>query len=68
MTKKINRNVFDDVRESLEDVLAFEQGRSAGLCSAKLQARRQQDILSLFGKIDYEERHDHKRERHSKRA
>lgn len=30
--------------------------------------RKQQDILTLFGKIDYEPRFDYKRERKSKRV
>jgi Arc/MetJ family transcription regulator len=33
-----------------------------------IERRRQQNILSLFGTIEYEARHDYKRERRSKRA
>jgi Arc/MetJ family transcription regulator len=33
-----------------------------------IERRKQQSILSLFGTIDYEARHDYKRERRSKRA
>ncbi|MGC2421230.1 MAG: type II toxin-antitoxin system VapB family antitoxin [Candidatus Acidiferrales bacterium] len=33
-----------------------------------IERRKQQDILSLFGAIDYNEGHDYKRERRSKRA
>jgi hypothetical protein len=33
-----------------------------------IQHRKQQEILSLFGKMDYEPRYDYKRERKSKRA
>ena len=33
-----------------------------------IERRKQQDILSLFGTIDYEEGHDYKHERRSKRA
>jgi len=32
-----------------------------------VKRRRQQDILALFGKIDYEQSYDYKRERRSKR-
>jgi Arc/MetJ family transcription regulator len=32
-----------------------------------IQRRKQQQILSLFGKIDYDEGYDYKRERRSKR-
>jgi len=32
-----------------------------------IQRRKQQRILSLFGKIDYDESYDYKRERRSKR-
>lgn len=33
-----------------------------------IQRRKQQNILSLFGTIDYDESYDYKRERRSKRA
>jgi hypothetical protein len=33
-----------------------------------IQHRKQQEILSLFGKMDYEPSYDYKRERKSKRA
>lgn len=33
-----------------------------------IERRKQQNILSLFGTIEYEARHDYKRERRSKRA
>jgi Arc/MetJ family transcription regulator len=32
-----------------------------------IQRRKQQQILSLFGKIDYDEGYDYKRERRAKR-
>jgi len=32
-----------------------------------IQRRKQQQILSLFGKIDYDKSYDYKRERRSKR-
>jgi len=32
-----------------------------------IEHRKQQEILSLFGKIDYERRYDYKRERMAKR-
>ncbi len=32
-----------------------------------IKRRKQQEILSLFGKIDYQEGYDYKRERKSKR-
>jgi Arc/MetJ family transcription regulator len=32
-----------------------------------IQRRKQKQILSLFGKIDYDESYDYKRERRSKR-
>jgi len=35
--------------------------------SEYIQRRKQQRILSLFGKIDYDESYDYKRERRSKR-
>jgi hypothetical protein len=31
-----------------------------------VERRKQQDILSLFGTIEYDEHHDYKRERRSK--
>lgn len=33
-----------------------------------IQHRKQQEILSLFGRMDYEPSYDYKRERKSKRA
>jgi Arc/MetJ family transcription regulator len=33
-----------------------------------IRRRKQQEVLSLFGNIEYDERHDYKRERRSKRA
>jgi Arc/MetJ family transcription regulator len=33
-----------------------------------IRRRKQQDILSLFGTIEYDDAHDYKRERRSKRA
>jgi Arc/MetJ family transcription regulator len=33
-----------------------------------IKRRKQQDILSLFGKIEYESDYDYKRERKAKRA
>ena len=33
-----------------------------------IKGRKQQEILSLFGTIDYEPSYDHKRERKAKRA
>ncbi len=36
MAKKIKVKVFDDLRESLQDALAFEQGREVNLRVAKL--------------------------------
>jgi Arc/MetJ family transcription regulator len=33
-----------------------------------IQRRKQQDILSLFGKIEYDKSYNHKRERSAKRA
>jgi len=33
-----------------------------------IQRRKQQEILALFGKIDYEPAYDYKRERKAKRA
>jgi len=33
-----------------------------------VQRRKQQEILSLFGKIDYDPAYDYKRERRSKRT
>jgi len=33
-----------------------------------IERRKQQDIVSLFGTIDYDKTHDYKRERRSKRA
>jgi len=32
-----------------------------------IKRRKQQEILSLFGKIEYDDAYDHKRERKSKR-
>jgi hypothetical protein len=33
-----------------------------------IQRRKQREILALFGTIDYDEAHDYKRERRSKRT
>lgn len=33
-----------------------------------IQRRKQQDILGLFGTIDFDEAYDYKRERRSRRA
>ena len=33
-----------------------------------VQRRKQQDILTLFGKVEYQEGYDYKRERKSKRT
>ncbi|HMK21645.1 MAG TPA: type II toxin-antitoxin system VapB family antitoxin [Terriglobales bacterium] len=33
-----------------------------------IQRRKQQDILTLFGKVEYQEDYDYKRERKSKRT
>lgn len=33
-----------------------------------VQRRKQQDVLPLFGTIDYDQRYDYKRERRKKRA
>jgi Arc/MetJ family transcription regulator len=33
-----------------------------------IQRRKQQELLSLFGRIDYDENYDYKRERRRKRA
>jgi putative transcriptional regulator len=38
MPKKIKVRVFDDLRESLQDALAFERGRRAGLRVTDLRA------------------------------
>lgn len=35
--------------------------------SEYIQRRKQQEILSLFGKLEYDENYDYKRERRSKR-
>ncbi len=32
-----------------------------------IRRRKQQEIVSLFGTVDYDKRYDHKRERRSKR-
>jgi putative transcriptional regulator len=39
MAKKIKVKVFDDMRESLQDALAFEQGREVNLRVAELPPR-----------------------------
>lgn len=33
-----------------------------------IQRRKQQELVSLFGKIDYDEKYDYKRERRKKRT
>jgi hypothetical protein len=43
-------------------------GRSFGEPQEYIKGRKQQEILSLFGTIDYEPGYDYKRERKAKRA
>jgi hypothetical protein len=38
--KKIKVRVFDDLKESLQDALAFEQGREVSLCVSELPDSR----------------------------
>ena len=62
---------------ALDDQL-IEEARTLGQHRTKKEAvtaaldeyikhRQQQDILSLFGKIDYDEKYDYKQERSAKR-
>jgi putative transcriptional regulator len=39
MAKKIKVNVFDDMRQSLRDALAYERGQGVDLCVTKIPAR-----------------------------
>jgi hypothetical protein len=66
MLKKIKVKVFEELRKSLKDALAFERGRKVRLRVSKPQLPRQQEILSLFGEIEHDDSHDYKRERRSK--
>ena len=51
MAKKIKVKVFDELRESLQDALAFEQGREVNLRVAELPPRprklRPRDIRAI---------------------
>ena len=51
MAKKIKVKVFDDLRESLQDALAFDQGRELNLRITELPARprklRPRDIRAI---------------------
>ena len=63
---------------AIDDSLLEEAQRVGGLRTKRetvnaaleeyIQHRKQQEIISLFGEIDYERAYDYKRERKSKRT